>query len=229
MAAACLREALSRRGARLESPNQHHFLNIRDAKYSVSQKLVRADDVLVGSEGTPFPLAVVEIEHAGGFGLEVGIAREDPAMVLPWAERVFREPAVDRGRAERARQATDDRFAGEIADAEAGEREVLTGGQLTGDRLHFDGELWGEKQRGVRCEAGLPGLETLFVKAFSPFADDLPGQIELLPDDLVLKALGREKDELRPNHLGVWSGVAPSGSFEVLPLGRGEHDDMGLD
>lgn len=55
--------------------------------------LVSADNEFIGFQGFVLPLPSIQIENAAGFGSEVWIAREDPATVLPGADRVFVEPA----------------------------------------------------------------------------------------------------------------------------------------
>ncbi|MDQ6778691.1 MAG: hypothetical protein M3071_21265 [Actinomycetota bacterium] len=51
--------------------------------------LVAADDVVTGMQQLAFPAAGVEIEDPGGFGGELGVAREDPGAVLPRLDRVL--------------------------------------------------------------------------------------------------------------------------------------------
>ncbi len=40
-----------------------------------------------------FPAAFVEVEHTAGLLGEPRVAREDPRPVVPWADRVLRQPA----------------------------------------------------------------------------------------------------------------------------------------
>ena len=70
-------------------------------------------------------------------------------------------------------------------------------------------------------------LEAEIAEALSPFADDLPGQIEFLPDGLVVEPVSGQQDELGTDDLGVRRRVAPGHRFEVLSLLFGEEDDVG--
>jgi len=58
--------------------------------------LVSAEDVLVVAEGDAVPDARVEVERARGLGAELGVAREDPGMALPRADRVLLESGTPR-------------------------------------------------------------------------------------------------------------------------------------
>ena len=62
--------------------------------------LVGRDDEIGLVQGDSLPSAVIEIEGATGLEGEVGVAREDPAAVLPRADGVVVQPAPDGGLAE---------------------------------------------------------------------------------------------------------------------------------
>ena len=61
-------------------------------------------------------------------------------------------------------------------------------------------------------------------KAFSPLADDLPGQAQALGDDLVFQAIRGKEDELGPNDLEVRCRILACHRLELLPLAVGEED-----
>ena len=84
------------------------------------------------------------------------------------------------------------------------------------------GKTSGASAAGLVCES----FEAVQVEAFSPGADYLPGHVELLADDLVLKPFSGEQDKLGTNDLGVGRCVAASGGFEMLPFVFGEDDDV---
>ena len=67
--------------------------------------LVGADHELVRSQPAALPESVVEVEDSPGLLLEVRIAGEDPASVLPGSDRVFAEPSPDGGVADGRHQA----------------------------------------------------------------------------------------------------------------------------
>jgi len=58
------------------------------------------DDKFVSAQWSTLPNAMVQIEDGAGFGRKVGIAREDPASMLPRAERVGAEPTPQGGAAD---------------------------------------------------------------------------------------------------------------------------------
>jgi hypothetical protein len=58
--------------------------------------LITAHDVVAGVQQLAFPAAGVQVEDPAGLGGEVGIAREDPAAVLPGLDRILRQPPPDR-------------------------------------------------------------------------------------------------------------------------------------
>ena len=59
--------------------------------------LVGRDDEIGLVQGSTLPSAVIEIQDAAGLAGEVGVAREDPAAVLPGADGVVMQPAPDGG------------------------------------------------------------------------------------------------------------------------------------
>ena len=59
--------------------------------------LVGGDDELVLAQRLALPVARIQVQDASGLGLEVGIAREDPAAVLPRADRNFKRATARSG------------------------------------------------------------------------------------------------------------------------------------
>ena len=51
--------------------------------------LIGRDDELVLAQRLPLPAPLVQVQDAPGLGLEVRIARKDPAAVLPGADGIF--------------------------------------------------------------------------------------------------------------------------------------------
>ena len=58
--------------------------------------LVSGNDKLVLAQGLPLPTACIQVQDAPGLDLKVRVAREYPAAMLPWADRVFVQPPPDR-------------------------------------------------------------------------------------------------------------------------------------
>ena len=92
-----------------------------------------------------------------GLGLELRIARKDPAAVLPGADRVFVQPTPDGAVANARHQAAALRVSCHIGHAESRQRQAQGGGQLARKRLDLNGELWGERPEGVPGGLSLRG------------------------------------------------------------------------
>lgn len=68
--------------------------------------------------GLPFQVRAVEVQHPACFGLEVGVAGEDPRAPGPWANDVFGEPPSDSGAGDVGHDPAGDGFGGEVRDME---------------------------------------------------------------------------------------------------------------
>ena len=62
--------------------------------------LVGRDHEVIRAQRRALPNALIEVEDGTGIGRKVGITREDPASMLPWAESVCAEPSPQRGAAD---------------------------------------------------------------------------------------------------------------------------------
>ncbi len=98
----------------------------------------------------------IEVEHPGGLGPELGIAREDPAPMRPGLDRVLAEPAPDGRVADRRDQAASDDLGSDVRHLEPAEGQPEPRRQLTRDRLNRDDEVWGEKPAGDRSGSARP-------------------------------------------------------------------------
>ena len=58
--------------------------------------LVGRDDELVFAQRLSLPAPLVQVQDAPSLGLELRIARKDPAAVLPGADSIFVQPTPDR-------------------------------------------------------------------------------------------------------------------------------------
>ena len=59
--------------------------------------LIGRDHELVGPKPAALPFALVQIQDASRLDFEVGVAREDPATMLPGSDCIFVEPPPDGG------------------------------------------------------------------------------------------------------------------------------------
>ena len=117
--------------------------------------LVGRDDAIGLVQGSTQPSAVIEVEDATGLVGEVGVAREDPAAVLPRADGVVMQQAPDGGFADAGSDAAGAGGADEIVEAPAGQGQVVPGGGLPSQGAHLHDEFRGGEARGVRG-AGVP-------------------------------------------------------------------------
>ena len=81
---------------------------------------VSGDDVVVSAQRSAFPDAFVQIKDGAGFVGKVGVAREDPASMLPRTEGIAAEPAPQSGTADLGNQALRNYVLPELLDREAG-------------------------------------------------------------------------------------------------------------
>jgi hypothetical protein len=76
--------------------------------------LIATDDVVARMQQLALPAAGVQIEDPAGLLRERGVAGEDPGAVLPWLDRVLREPAPDRHAGDLLADPASDRLAREL-------------------------------------------------------------------------------------------------------------------
>lgn len=119
--------------------------------------LVGGDDELVLAQRLPLPAPLVQVQDAPGLGLEMRIARKDPAAVLPGADCVFVQPSPDRAVADARHQARALRVSRHIGHAEPRQRQTQGGRQFARERLDLNRELWGERPEVVPGGLSLRG------------------------------------------------------------------------
>ena len=119
--------------------------------------LVGRDDVLILAQRLPLPAPLVQIQDAPGLGLEVQIARKDPAAVLPRPDGVFVQPTPDRAVADARHQARALSVSRHIGHAESRQWQAEVGPQLARERFDLNRELLGERPEGDPGELSLRG------------------------------------------------------------------------
>ena len=123
--------------------------------------LIGRQNELVILQRTSLPNSFVQIQNAPSFLREVGIARENPAAVLPGPDRIIVEPAPDGRAANRCNNARLNCLGGQIPCAPSRERNLMDRGKFTGQRLDLNDHRWGEKP------VGGPGEEVPPTRRFS--------------------------------------------------------------
>ena len=97
---------------------------------------------------------MVEVEDGAGFGREVGVAREDPAAMLPGPERVAAEPAPQGGATDLGDEALRNHVPPDLVDREAGQGKPKAVGEFTSKCLNLDDETGGKS--GLYARLGAP-------------------------------------------------------------------------
>lgn len=119
--------------------------------------LVSRDDKVIRPERAPLVATGIEIENAAGLHGKLRVAREDPGAMLPWPDGILVEPTPHRLVADRGDKAAALSLAHDIGRAQPGEGQPARRGQLTGEGLDVDDELWGEKPGGGPGGGAPPG------------------------------------------------------------------------
>lgn len=132
--------------------------------------LIGRDHELIGAQRFSIPLAGVQIQDASGFDGELGVARKDPAPMLPGTDGILIEPAPDGLVADCCHQATMLRLPSNVRATQARKWEASRGRQFAGEGFNLHNDLWGEKHGGDPREGALPRLEGVHRR--SVFATD---------------------------------------------------------
>ncbi len=119
--------------------------------------LVCGDDKFIRAQRLPLPAPLVQVQDASGLGLELRVARKDPAAVLPGTDRVLVQPAPHGAVADARHQPRALGVSRHICHTEPRQRQSQGGRQFARQRLDFNRELWGEKPEGVPGGPSLRG------------------------------------------------------------------------
>ena len=111
--------------------------------------LVGGHDELVLAQRLALPASRVQVQDTPGLDLEVGVTREDPAAMLPWADRIFVQPSPNRAVTDTRDQTRLLRVPRHVTDAQPRQRQAQRRRQFAGERLDLNGQLWGEKPEDV--------------------------------------------------------------------------------
>jgi len=103
------------------------------------------------------PAPLVQVQQAPGLGLKIGIARKDPAAVLPRADGILVQPTPDRAVADARHKTRALGVTRHIGHTEPRQRQAEGRRQFARERLDLNGEFWGEKPGGVPGGLSLRG------------------------------------------------------------------------
>ena len=107
--------------------------------------LIGTDHEITLCQAASLPTSFVQVKNAAGLGSEVGVARKNPAAVLPGSNSIFTEPTPDGGVADRCDKPRLTDMFRYLCGAPSRQRHSHSGRQLARDGLNFDDQLWGEK------------------------------------------------------------------------------------
>ena len=173
------------------------------------------------------PTPLVEIKNAAGLDGKLGIARKDPAAMLPRADRVRIEPAPDGAIADGRGQPRLPRLLRHVGHAETRERQAQCAGSSHARALTTTSG--GKSPGSTRASLILQAREALLEKALAPQAHDFAPRMEARRDLVVAQVFGGEEDHLGSVLLSVSrgnSGIAAgsrrstSGSTRSPPASR---------
>lgn len=119
--------------------------------------LVCRDDEVIMVQGSAFPDAVVEIENRAGFDCKIGIARKDPAPVLPRSKGVAAEPAPQGGAADLGDETLRNHVLSDLVNRKTGQREPQAVREFTCQGFNLNDAAGGKSGLYARLEAAPQG------------------------------------------------------------------------
>lgn len=119
--------------------------------------LVSADDTVIRVQRPAFPEPLVEIQHACGLDLELGIAGKDPTPVPPRLDRILRQPPPQGGLTDGGNEAAAENLALEFRDRVARQGQAMPVRQFTRQGLDGDDDAGGKSELAARREVAPEG------------------------------------------------------------------------
>src|SRR6516164_4420069 len=118
---------------------------------------VCADDVIIGTQWSALPDALIKIEDGSGLSGKVRIAREDPASMFPGAKGIAAEPAPQSSAADLSLQALHNNVPADFLNREPRQWEPEGVRKLAGERLNLNDETGGKSGLYAHLEAAPQG------------------------------------------------------------------------
>jgi len=119
--------------------------------------LVCGNDVVINAQRSALPNAFVQIEDGNGFSRKVGIAREDPAAMLPRAQGIAAEPSPQSRAADLGNQTLRNHVLADLLDREPGQGQAKAVRKLTSEGLNLNDEAGGKSGPCARLAVEPPG------------------------------------------------------------------------
>ena len=140
---------------------------------------VKAHHKIVGAQWNALPDAFIQIEDRTSFGSEVGIAREDPASMLPRAQGIAAEPAPQRGPADLGDETLRNYVLPDLLDREPRQWKSEFDRKLASQGLNLNDETGGKSGLYARLEVAPQGQafgrERIACATYSRSGEAYPG------------------------------------------------------
>ena len=120
--------------------------------------LISRQDKLIVAELFAVPNPLIKVEDATGFGSEIWISGENPTTMPPRLNSIFMKPAPYGTIADGSHETGLASVSGNVGCAPPRKRQPLGSGELTGDGLNLNHEIWGGKTEGGPDEPVPPDL-----------------------------------------------------------------------
>jgi hypothetical protein len=118
---------------------------------------VKAHHEVIGPQWEAIPDTFVEIEDRAGFGSEVGVARKDPASMLPRSQCITAEPTPQCGAANFGDKTLRNYVLPDLLDGKPGQGKSEFDRKLTSQGLNLNDEAGGKSGLYARLEAAPQG------------------------------------------------------------------------
>jgi hypothetical protein len=122
--------------------------------------LVGGDQVVLGAQGSAVPVPLIQVQNPTGLGGEVGITREDPAAMTPWAKSIAAQPPPQSRSADLRDQSFGDHLTLDFSEGESRKRQPEPMRELTDQGLYVDDDAGGKSGLEPRLVVALRGRES---------------------------------------------------------------------
>jgi hypothetical protein len=171
--------------------------------------LISRDHEVIGAQRGALPNALIQVKDTTSLGRKVGVARENPASMLPRAQGITAEPAPQGSTADLRDQPLSNSVLADLSDREPRQGQSEAVRQFTGERLNLNYEAGGKSGREPPSWLLIETGETILVEAFSLLAHNLARRIQACSDAIVGQTLRRQQHDLGPQHITIWWRIFP--------------------
>jgi hypothetical protein len=117
---------------------------------------IGGDHKVVRPQGKPIPHPLIEVQNPAGLLLKLRVPGKDPAPVVSRLDGILSQPSPDGRPAHVSHNAPLNSFPRNLAGAPSRQRNPALRGQLTGQSLYPDDEVWGENRTAAQVWIDLP-------------------------------------------------------------------------